>query len=80
MAEMMGAPTGAQDAATLDADGQNALNFAKAQNAVGNDAVLESYRTQVVQGAKYYFKFKGVDKEVIVWSKPWENFHQVLEE
>ena len=78
MATMPGAPTGAQDAATLDADGQVALKFAKTEK--GINAELESYKTQVVQGAKYYFKFKGVDKEVIVWSKPWENFLQVVEE
>ena len=77
---MMGAPTGAQAPATLDADGQAALTVAKNSNAALNGAELESFRTQVVAGSKYYFKFTGVEKEVIVWSKPWENFCQVVEE
>ena len=77
----MGAPTEAKPAADLDQDGQNAKAFAIANTAALNEnSELESFKTQVVQGAKYYFKFKGHDKEVIVWSKPWENFHQICDE
>ena len=67
---MPGAPGEAQSPANLDLEGQAALAFATAN--VHDTGALVSFRTQVVAGINYQFKFENVDN-VTVWSQPWNN-------
>ena len=68
---MPGAPTEAHSPAELDADGTAALTFAQTHlEGAGN---LVSFRTQVVAGVNYHFKFANLANDVTVWSQPWNN-------